>query len=197
MQDSLDFVKDKLKALLHEQLKAKTRFNLVSFNTRVTAWRDRMVEVDDYSLQSAINWIGGLTADGTTNTLGAIRFALSDLNTEAVYLLSDGRPDQDARQILGQVSLSGGKIPIHTISFNCTDREANLFLSQLAETTGGRYHCFSESGFGGYESEDVRLLREEVKRGYGFLEKITNLRDECIRLTNVSGQTVNIDIKSR
>jgi len=161
-----------------------------------------MVQVDDESLQSAIDWVSSLVAEGSTNTLGAIRFALSDLNAEAVYLLSDGRPDQDARQILGQVSLSG-KIPIHTISFNCTDREANLFLSELAEVSGGRYQCFKEAGFEGrgaavsYESEDVGLLRKEVKRGVGFLEQISRLRDECMRLAQSGGQTGNFEIKPR
>lgn len=94
MQASLEFVKQKLNVLITEQLKSKTRFNLVSFNSRVNPWRDRMIEVDDYSLQSAFDWIYSLNAQGSTNTLGAIRFALNDLNTEAIYLLSDGRPDQ-------------------------------------------------------------------------------------------------------
>lgn len=94
METSLEFVKEKLKILLAEQLKTKTRFNLVAFNTRVTPWRDRMVDVDEHGIQSALSWIQSLYAQGTTNTLAAIRFALNDVNTEAIYLLSDGRPDQ-------------------------------------------------------------------------------------------------------
>jgi hypothetical protein len=53
-----------------------------------------MVEVDEVNMKSAFEWINSLTAQGTTNTLGAIKFALADLNCEAIYLLSDGRPDQ-------------------------------------------------------------------------------------------------------
>jgi len=53
-----------------------------------------MVEVDDFNMKSALEWINSLHAQSTTNTMGAIRFALSDLNTEAIYLLTDGRPDQ-------------------------------------------------------------------------------------------------------
>ncbi len=53
-----------------------------------------MVEVDAFNMKSALEWIKNLTSQGTTNTLGAIRFALADMNTEAIYLLSDGRPDQ-------------------------------------------------------------------------------------------------------
>ncbi len=39
-------------------------------------------------------WIDDLYAEGSTNTLDALRFALADPNTEAIYLLTDGRPDQ-------------------------------------------------------------------------------------------------------
>ena len=35
-----------------------------------------------------------LDCKGSTNTLAALRVALADPNTEAIYLLTDGRPDQ-------------------------------------------------------------------------------------------------------
>ena len=38
------------------------------------------------------------------------------------------------------------RVPIHTISFNCNDHEANQFLYDLAQATEGRYHYFSEGG---------------------------------------------------
>ena len=105
-----------------------------------------MVEVDQFNLNSALDWIKSLNAQGSTNTLAAVRFALSDMNTEAIYLLSDGRPDQDPKQILSQVHLNT-RVPIHTISFNCNDSEANKFLNQLARETKGRYHYFNENGW--------------------------------------------------
>ena len=37
-------------------------------------------------------------------------------------------------------------IPVHTISFNCNDSEANQFMYDLARATGGRYHAYSEGG---------------------------------------------------
>jgi hypothetical protein len=75
-------------------LRAKQRFNLVAFNSKIIPWRERSVEVEQHHLQSAFDWINALTADSTTNTLAAIKFALADTNNEAIYLLTDGRPDQ-------------------------------------------------------------------------------------------------------
>jgi len=37
-------------------------------------------------------------------------------------------------------------VPIHTISFNCNDREANEFLYELAKESGGRFHYYSQDG---------------------------------------------------
>ena len=36
------------------------------------------------------------------------------------------------------------RIPIHTVSFNCSDPEANEFLLELSQQSGGRFHYFSE-----------------------------------------------------
>ena len=44
---------------------------------------------------------------------------------------------QPPSSILAQVQLLN-PVPIHTISFNCADTEANQFLCQLAAETGGR-----------------------------------------------------------
>ena len=46
-------------------------------------------------------------------------------------------PFQPPSSILAQVQLLN-PVPIHTISFNCADTEANQFLCQLAAETGGR-----------------------------------------------------------
>jgi hypothetical protein len=68
---------------------------MVSFNTIINPWRDRLTKINDSITQTQLQqWIDGVNAEGSTNTLGAIRFALADSATEAIYLLTDGRPDQ-------------------------------------------------------------------------------------------------------
>ncbi|VDP85669.1 unnamed protein product [Echinostoma caproni] len=92
--------------------------------------------------KSAATWIKSLNCGGSTNTFAGLQFALADCNATGIYLLSDGRPDQDPRSILLSMQLNH-PLPIHTVSFNCSDPEANQFLKQLAQITGGRFHCFS------------------------------------------------------
>lgn len=44
--------------------------------------------------------------------------------------------------ILAEVQLHC-KIPIHTVSFNCDDTEANKFLYELSTKTEGRFHYYN------------------------------------------------------
>ncbi|XP_041356704.1 von Willebrand factor A domain-containing protein 3B-like isoform X3 [Gigantopelta aegis] len=187
MQPSIQFVKDKLFVLMQEQLRHKAKFNLVSFNSKSTVWRDRLVHINESNLQEAWAWVQGLSCWGSTNTYAAIQQAMSDPQTEAIYLLTDGRPDQPPKSILAQVQMRN-KVPIHAISFNCNDIEANRFLFELARVTGGRYHSYSEDGDDNeptddqpetYESEDIYLLHKEIKQGLENLDQLAKLRDEC------------------
>ncbi|KAJ8351781.1 hypothetical protein SKAU_G00232570 [Synaphobranchus kaupii] len=186
MKDQLPLVKDKIHQLVKEQLQHKTQVNIVTFGSRAAAWREKLVEVSPQSLENAWSWVKGLQAGGSTNTLGALRLALADIGTQAVYLLTDGRPDQPTGTILEQVQLCP-TVPVHTISFNCKDPEANHFLYQLAQETGGRYHCFpcgpQEPGAPmPYMSEDTHLLKAEIEQGKKVLESFLKIRAECVML---------------
>ncbi|CAF3780229.1 unnamed protein product [Rotaria sordida] len=185
MQHHLGFVKEKLRLLIQDQLFAKERINVVAFNSIINPWRDRLTKINDSTTYSQLQpWIDGLNAEGSTNTLAALRFALADPATEAIYLLTDGRPDQKERHILSQVQYRQ-TVPIHTIAFNCNDQTANQFLFDLAKQTGGRFHTFNH-GFEKQisieipESEDVGSLKNELTRGGKELERIAALRDECL-----------------
>ncbi|CAD5114251.1 DgyrCDS3392 [Dimorphilus gyrociliatus] len=187
MAPHIQFVKDKLFVLMQEQLRHKQKFNLVGFDSKCSPWKDRMVDVNEKNLQNAWEWIKGLECRGSTNTLAAIKTAVNDPSSQAVYLLSDGRPDQPTKSILAQIQLCS-KVPVHSISFNCADKEANQFLYDLARATGGRFHYYSENGIDidgpqPWESEDIRLLRQELEAGYRNLEQIALLRDECSQLS--------------
>ena len=90
------------------------------------------------NLQAVWHWVQALTAQGSTNTQAALSAAISVPGVQAVYLLTDGRPDQQCETLLAAIQTLP-PIPVHTISFNCGDSRANVFLSKLASITGGRW----------------------------------------------------------
>lgn len=77
-----------------EQLRYKKKFNIIAFNSKAVAWKDRIVDVSEHSLRAAWIWVQSLTCSGSTNTHAAIDMAIGDPQVEAIYLLTDGRPDQ-------------------------------------------------------------------------------------------------------
>ena len=100
-----------------------------------------LVEVSEDTCAAAAAWAQTLSCSGGTNVLEAIHSCLVDPGTEAIYILSDGAPDDSTQEILRQASQLVAKrnIKIHTISFNC-DLEAKSFLKALAKAGNGRYH---------------------------------------------------------
>ncbi|XP_043927748.1 von Willebrand factor A domain-containing protein 3B [Protopterus annectens] len=186
MKDKLLLVKDKIFQLMHEQLKHKSKFNFVKFDSHATAWREKLAEVNEQTLESAWCWVKELQVGGSTNTLGALQFALADGDTQAVYLLTDGRPDQPPKTILAHVQLQQ-PVPLHTISFNCSDMEANRFLYELSRETGGRFHSYSSNmnttdAPQPYMSEDIYLLKQETEQGKEDMKKAQKLHAECLML---------------
>lgn len=91
MARHLFLVKKKLRQLAFEQLVHKTRFNLLHFGTNVIPWKDTLVPVTQDSISTMLEWVGQLEAEGSTNTLGVLKKAISMPGVEAIYLLTDGR----------------------------------------------------------------------------------------------------------
>ncbi|XP_040281056.1 von Willebrand factor A domain-containing protein 3B [Bufo bufo] len=186
MKDRLFLVKEKILQLMQEQLKDKKMFNFVKFDCKVEAWKPNLVEVNEENMKEAWCWIKELQVGSSTNTLKALQVALTDSNTQAVYLLTDGRPDQPTEIIIDQIHFLN-HIPVHTISFNCDDTEANTFLYELSSKSGGRFHTYSSylkdpGAPQPFLSEDIQLLSKEIEEGKSTLKKIKKLHTDCLML---------------
>ncbi|NXQ75357.1 VWA3B protein, partial [Quiscalus mexicanus] len=190
MKNKLPLVKEKILQLMQEQLRHKKRFNFVKFSAQAVAWQEKLVEVNEKNLQDAWLWIKGLEVGSSTNTLKALQTALADTDTQAIYLLTDGRPDQPPQIILAEVQLHC-KIPIHTVSFNCDDIEANKFLYDLSTTTEGRFHYYNiylsdpdtpEFIF----NKDIYLLKREIDQGEKDLEKVKTFHEKSLMMNSYS-----------
>nr|XP_020141856.1 von Willebrand factor A domain-containing protein 3B isoform X2 [Microcebus murinus] len=184
MKSKLDLVKDKIIQFIQEQLKYKNKFNFVKFDSQAVAWQEKLAAVNEDNLEKAQSWIRDIKIGSSTNTLNALQIAFADKETQVIYLLTDGRPDQPPEMVIEQVK-DFQKIPIYTISFNYNDEVANGFLRELASLTGGKFHFYNF----GYkdlvspevvQNEDLTLLVKEMEQGQSDLEKVQDLYSESL-----------------
>ncbi|KAM7078089.1 von Willebrand factor A domain-containing protein 3B isoform 2-T2 [Molossus nigricans] len=184
MKGKLDLVKDKIIQFIQEQLKFKRKFNFVQFDAQAVAWQEKLVEINEDHLKGAQSWVRDMKIGSSTNTVHALQIAFADKETQAIYLLTDGRPDQPLEMVIDQVKVFQ-KIPIYAISFNYNDKIANDFLKELASLTGGEFHSY-KFGFKdpcppeAVQNEDLTLLIKEMKQGCSDLEKMQNLYSESL-----------------
>uniref|UniRef100_A0A8C9ANV6 von Willebrand factor A domain containing 3B n=1 Tax=Prolemur simus TaxID=1328070 RepID=A0A8C9ANV6_PROSS len=184
MKSKLDLVKHKIIQFIQEQLKYKSKFNFVKFDGQAVAWREKLAEVNEDNLEQAQSWIRDIKIGSSTNTLNALQIAFADKETQVIYLMTDGRPDQPPEMVIDQVK-DFQKIPIYTISFNYNDEIANGFLRELASLTGGEFH-FYDFGYKdlvppeAVQNEDLTLLIKEMEQGQSDLEKVQDLYSESL-----------------
>ncbi|XP_067162573.1 von Willebrand factor A domain-containing protein 3A [Apteryx mantelli] len=200
MEPYLPRVTKELTSLIWEQLrKNEVRFNLLSFAENTESWREYLVEATDETCHDAVQWVSRFQAYGNTCILMALQKAFSFQDIEALYVLTDGKPDTSCSLILKEIGRLRKKqdIKIHTISFSCTDRRANEFLKKLASQTGGRYHCCSgdvdgqlaahkmlteglddddDPVFPYFEGDDLKKLTQEAAKARSFLKQAKSLK---------------------
>ena len=158
MGRSLDRVKQGLRELLREQLAHTQYFNLVAYSGSAEPFRYEMSEATDENLEAAWEWVQQLqcTAHDSRNVYGAVRAACAELDPRDygsgrhdVYLFCAGDPDQSPEDLFqfARETMADGSTAIHTIAYNCYDREpACRLLVQLAQITGGRFHMCVDEG---------------------------------------------------
>ncbi|XP_050392612.1 uncharacterized protein LOC126811153 isoform X1 [Patella vulgata] len=148
MFNCLHMVKEQLVEALYKHTKHSSEnalFNIIEFNTYVTQWSDKMVKCTPETVSVAAKWISELSAKTGTNTQDALITALSDPDCKAVYLITDGLPDQNPEDILDQVVYASGNRPVHCIYLmgEKVDSASIEFLEDLAIETYGSFHVAS------------------------------------------------------
>lgn len=146
-----------------------------------------------------------LSCGGTRNLLHALRTIYENeeerkhhIYPEGIYLLTSGVPDQSLDICCAYVEECnvGRSIHLHTVLFNIDDyytsehglnsnlsmtvsgRWANAtktaeFMRALAKRSGGRFLWFRETGI--IESDDIKLLQNEIEKACQFSEQAANL----------------------
>lgn len=152
MYHSLDVVKEHLLEILFARAISgrDTMFNIIEFNEEVNKWADRLVSCTPRTVSIASEWIHKLTCGTSTNTMEALIEAYEDEGMDAIYLVTDGLPDQTPGVILENVRRLHKGRPIHALYLTGThsDPAAKEFLEELAKITKGSFHIVSLTLYG-------------------------------------------------
>ena len=155
MYPFMDVVKEHLlEVLVSRAYNVKdTAFNIMEFSSTVTPWADQMVKCTPQTTTVAGEWIMNLKCKTGTNTLDALLAAFTDPSCQAIYIVTDGLPDQPPEVILQHVSVAGHNRPVHCIYLTGTDTDTPAFdfLQSLAIETAGTFHLISVSQMGQVE----------------------------------------------
>jgi hypothetical protein len=123
------------------QLLNGVRFNIITFESRVSPYQKKLIELDSKSRADALKRIKSWHASGGTAIFDAINLALTDKDVEAIYLLTDGEPTEgrliDIDQILERVDAMtrSRKIKFHGVAIGQRSR----LLRELSRRSGGQY----------------------------------------------------------
>ncbi|KAJ7333601.1 hypothetical protein OS493_017143 [Desmophyllum pertusum] len=152
MYHSFDVVKEHLLEILFARAISgrDTMFNIIEFNEEVNKWADRLVACTPRTVSIASDWIHKLKCGTSTNTMEALIEAYGDDGMDAIYLVTDGLPDQSPPVILENVRRLHKGRPIHAVYLTGThsDPAANEFLEDLAKITKGSFHTISLTLYG-------------------------------------------------
>ncbi|KAK7113358.1 von Willebrand factor A domain-containing protein 3A-like [Littorina saxatilis] len=201
MEPRLNELKKEMAALMWDQIyKLDIWFNIIQFSGSCKRWRDAIQSPSEENCHDAVRWSSNFHANGNTCTLEALQMAFEDKDIEAIYLLTDGKPDTSTSLVLREVARMNmdRNLPVNTISFNCSDSTANSFLHLLASETGGRYHRCPDDfnadifahkllseGFGDseyphlpqFEGDDLRRLGTEIGLARKHLQQAKVYKD--------------------
>jgi hypothetical protein len=125
-----------------EQLGSDQRYFVIFFNDGAHPMEaDELVLATKDQVARTARWVSYVEADGGTNPLPALLFALS-LRPDAVYFLSDGQFDPVTITQLRVRNrpnrrLGTREIPIHAIAF--VDRATERLMRTIAKNSGGEY----------------------------------------------------------
>ena len=155
MYNSLDVVREHLlESLLARAYEDRvTTFNLIEFASAVTQWSDRLVKCTPQTVAVAEQWLSKLAPTTGTNTNEALLTAFADINADAVYLVTDGVPDQSPAKVLDDVSNASRDRPVHCFYVQDGDADpvATTFLRDLAMETYGSFHVITVTQHGALE----------------------------------------------
>ncbi|MCG3181630.1 MAG: hypothetical protein BIFFINMI_04028 [Phycisphaerae bacterium] len=147
-----DKIEQAKKALRYciENLAAKDRFNIISFATDVTPFKEGLVEASKENRRSAIDYVNKLQAQGGTNIHDALDAAMKTARAQKdrpqiVVFLTDGRPtigNVETKDIVGLIGSESKEAAakaehVRVFTFGVGNDVNTKLLDQVAGKSGG------------------------------------------------------------
>lgn len=153
-------------------------FNVIEFSADIAKFAEWLIPCNQKSWDVAKAWITALTCKTTTNTLDAVKAAFEDDRTQAVYLVSDGSPNQGSDEVIEAVKKMKNKKPIHAFYLPSKSHNkksdieaASEFLLKLSRATKGSFRVvtFGEDNhivsiktvYSGYQGKDIASINTQ------------------------------------
>ena len=128
-----------------ESLSSVHQFHIIFFNQQVrnsdlSGGGRRVAFATDRNKKLAARFVGGITADGGTDRLPALRAAVQ-MRPDVIFFLTDADDPMPASELAEIADLNRrAGVVISTIEFGRGPaKQAKNFLTELARTTGGQY----------------------------------------------------------
>jgi hypothetical protein len=128
-----------------DSLSSVHQFHIIFFNQQMrnfdlSGGGKRIAFATDRNKKLAARFVGGITADGGTDRLPALRAAIQ-MNPDVIFFLTDADDPMPPSELdeLAQLNQRAGVV-ISTIEFGRGPaKQKRNFLTELARTTGGQY----------------------------------------------------------
>jgi len=137
----LQYVSKELSMIISKVLRDYQFFNVMYFSSNAQTVFNGVQPVNNQSITSALRFVQSFQPVGGTNMLGALQSAILDKTLNAIFLLSDGQPDDGQNNAILSIAKNWGN-PINTISFQAGgtyDPKASAFMLQIAQASKGVY----------------------------------------------------------
>lgn len=134
-----------------QRLDTDTDFNLIVFSDRVSVWKDKLVPADAQNIADGVAFLRDTRAGGPTNIYESLLGAFDFLETQTIFLMTDGEPTvgpiTETDAIIAEITHINRdrRIVINTIAAGQAKEE---FLADLAAANGGQAVDLTHLGVG-------------------------------------------------
>jgi len=124
-----------------QRLDTDTDFNVIVFSDRVRVWKDVLMPGNAQNISEAIQFLRATRPGGPTNIYESLTGAFEFLETQTIFLMTDGEPTvgpiTETDAIVAEITHINRdrRIVINTIAAGQAKRE---FLEELANANGGQ-----------------------------------------------------------